>query len=116
MLRSVAGEGENMRACILISALITLALALTAPAVAQYRTFGGFDCTVDCSGHSAGYKWAEKKDITDEADCPYGNSQSFHEGCIAYTQDEARVANEDDDGRMVGHRGRRSMAPADDDD
>jgi hypothetical protein len=30
------------------------------------RTFGGYECTDNCSGHKAGYKWAEAKGITDE--------------------------------------------------
>ncbi len=78
-----------MRACTLafaISATITFAQA----GYAQDRTFGDFDCTDDCSGHSAGYKWAERHSIEDEGNCPYGNSQSFHEGCIAYTRDPTR--------------------------
>lgn len=37
-------------------------------------------CTDDCSGHDAGYKWAEKHDITDADDCT-GNSQSFIADC-----------------------------------
>ena len=86
-----------MRVGILIVAVSTLTLVTIPCAFAQYRTFGGYDCTVDCSGHSAGYKWAERKGITDEADCPYGNSQSFHEGCIAYTGDQAIDPDRDDD-------------------
>jgi hypothetical protein len=42
------------------------ALVITQPANAQPRTFGGFDCTDDCSGHAAGYEWAEQHDIDDE--------------------------------------------------
>ena len=48
-------------------------------------TFHGYECTVDCSGHEAGYAWAEENGITDPGDCG-GNSQSFIEGCIAYTE------------------------------
>jgi hypothetical protein len=97
-----------MRALIWVSTFIS-ALAFACATSAFAQTFGGFDCTVDCSGHSAGYKWAEKKGITDEDDCPYGNSQSFHEGCIAYTQDQALDPDRDDDGQMV-----RSSRPEDD--
>src|SRR5436853_2639709 len=43
-------------------------------------TFHGYVCTVDCSGHEAGYEWAEEHDITDPDDCG-GNSESFIEGC-----------------------------------
>lgn len=48
-------------------------------------TFQGYECTEDCSGHEAGYAWAEENDITDPDDCG-GNSQSFIEGCIAYAE------------------------------
>ncbi|RWO75710.1 MAG: transcriptional regulator [Mesorhizobium sp.] len=34
------------------------------PALAQ-QTFEGYDCTADCSGHEAGYDWAERNGITD---------------------------------------------------
>jgi hypothetical protein len=84
--------------------------ALMSQAAAQDRTYGDFDCTVDCSGHAAGYKWADDHSITDELDCPDGNSQSFHEGCVAYTQDNMRSdPDEDDDGKPAG-------AGSDDDD
>ena len=109
---------QSMRTGILVAAFaslaVTLAVTAASPVRAQDRTFNDFDC-VHCSGHSAGYKWAERKGITDEDDCPVGNSQSFHEGCVAYTQGQVADPDEDDDGDAVGHRGRRSM-PADDDD
>jgi len=46
---------------------------------------GSYRCTVDCSGHDAGYRWAEDNDIDDPDDC-YGNSQSFIEGCMEYAE------------------------------
>lgn len=46
----------------------------------QGRPYG---CTEDCSGHDAGYEWAQNNDMTDPDDCG-GNSQSFVEGCRAY--------------------------------
>ena len=51
-----------------------------------YDTFHGYECTEDCSGHEAGYSWAEENDISDEYDCD-GNSNSFNEGCQAYVED-----------------------------
>jgi hypothetical protein len=45
-----------------------------------------YACTGDCSGHDAGYKWAEEKSIEDPDDCG-GNSDSFIEGCRAYAED-----------------------------
>jgi len=47
----------------------------------------GYPCTQDCSGHDAGYEWAEENAIIDENDCD-GNSQSFIEGCEAYVEDQ----------------------------
>lgn len=48
--------------------------------------FHGYPCTEDCSGHEAGYRWAEENDIDDTDDCD-GNSQSFIEGCEAYVEE-----------------------------
>lgn len=61
---------------------------------------GFSSCTSDCSGHQAGFDWAQEKDLTDESECG-GDSQSFIEGCEQFVQDrrdqaeeEARVAAE----------------------
>lgn len=48
-------------------------------------TFAGEGCTDDCSGHEAGYAWAEEKGITDPDHCG-GKSWSFIEGCRAYAE------------------------------
>jgi hypothetical protein len=100
-----------------VIALATLAM-LASPGMvqAQDRTFGDFDCTVDCSGHSAGYKWADEHGIDDEADCPQGNSQSFHEGCVAYTRDSTHDPDEDDNGHAAGMPVPHPDADDDDDD
>jgi len=50
-------------------------------------TFGDYDCKDDCSGHQAGYDWAEEHDIDDPDDCG-GNSESFIEGCRAYAEEQ----------------------------
>lgn len=53
----------------------------------QRGTFHGYSClTLDCSGHEAGYDWAEENNISDEYGCD-GNSNSFNEGCIAYIEE-----------------------------
>ena len=52
----------------------------------QDHTFGKYKCTSNCSGHKAGYNWAEKKNINDPSDCS-GNSQSFIEGCMEYAEE-----------------------------
>jgi hypothetical protein len=51
-----------------------------------YNTYYGDDCTEDCSGHEAGYNWAEENNIDDEYDCD-GNSDSFNEGCESYVEE-----------------------------
>ena len=90
----------NMRSS--IHALAFLASFLIASSAnAQDRTVGGYDCTDDCSGHAAGYRWAESNGIADPQDCPAGNSNSFHEGCLVYTEDPSRGADEDDDGEPI---------------
>lgn len=74
------------------------------PAQAENRnpggglTFHGYSCTVDCSGHEAGYSWAEEHDITDKDDCPIDphNSHSFTEGCWAYADEQS--GDDDDQG------------------
>jgi hypothetical protein len=49
-------------------------------------TRDNWECTGDCSGHDAGYSWAEEKGITDPSGCS-GKSISFIEGCEAYAND-----------------------------
>ncbi len=51
-----------------------------------HDTFNGYECTEDCSGHEAGYNWAEENSISDEYDCD-GNSNSFNEGCVSYVEE-----------------------------
>lgn len=49
--------------------------------------YNGYPCTDDCSGHEAGYEWAEEQGIDDPDDCG-GNSQSFIEGCQSYAEEQ----------------------------
>lgn len=65
-------------------------------------TFDGDPCTSDCSGHEAGYNWAESHALTDEDDCDTAgensNSPSFAEGCKAYVRgDDPDEDTTDDD-------------------
>lgn len=69
---------------------------LQAPAPYVPLTFKGYECTVDCSGHEAGYQWAEEQGIDDPDDCD-GNSGSFIEGCRAYAEEQQGVSRSDDD-------------------
>lgn len=63
----------------------------TAPRPPSYGPYeaahGGGACTSDCSGHEAGYEWAEENGVVDEDDCE-GDSESFAEGCMAYIADQ----------------------------
>jgi hypothetical protein len=65
------------------------------------RQFAGYDCTGVCSGHEAGYRWAEEHDITDGDDCDtageHSNSPSFAEGCQAYVDGESPEEPNDPD-------------------
>jgi hypothetical protein len=67
---------------------------------APSQTFAGNDCTIDCSGHEAGYRWAEEKGIQDEEDCEaageHSNSPSFAEGCKSYVNGESTTDDDDD--------------------
>jgi len=57
------------------------------PEIYEEPTFNGYECTGDCSGHEAGYEWAEEQGITDSSDCG-GNSNSFIEGCESYADEQ----------------------------
>jgi hypothetical protein len=84
-----------MRLAGIIIGLLTVILASDVRA----REFGGYDCSDDCSGHAAGYRWAEAHSITAASDCPIrGGAISFYEGCLVYVDDPYRGADEDDDG------------------
>lgn len=80
------------------SALL-FSIACSAPALAGDREFGGYDCTDDCSGHKAGYEYAERNGFTSEADC--SGNQSFYEGCKTFLDNPYRRAGEDDDGNEI---------------
>ncbi len=73
-------DNKNIPIKITISPTVSL-LDMQSP-----PTFGGNPCTVDCSGHEAGYEWAEKHGVTDPDDCG-GKSQSFIEGCQSYAEE-----------------------------
>lgn len=54
---------------------------------------GSYVCTQDCSGHEAGFAWAQQNDISDRSDCG-GNSVSFMEGCEAFAQARQEQADQ----------------------
>lgn len=57
---------------------------LATPAVPKY--FGDHPCSYDCSGHEAGYAWAERQGVETPDECG-GRSQSFIEGCESYAEE-----------------------------
>ena len=71
-----------------------LILLLPAPVLAA--DFHGYPCTQDCSGHKAGYEWAERNGITDPGDCG-GNSNSFIEGCMAWAEEQGDNSSYEDE-------------------
>jgi hypothetical protein len=72
----------NRSAIVLLTSV--LALGCCAPGQASGRTFGGYDCTDNCVGHAAGYRWAEERGIEYIDECPENRSEEFYEGCLTY--------------------------------
>jgi hypothetical protein len=85
----------------IVFVVCVLALGCCTVGPASARTFGGYDCTDDCVGHAAGYRWAEATEITDADDCPENRSEAFYEGCLAFVDDPERGADVDDDGTPI---------------
>lgn len=75
---------------------VAILLSTLGGAIASANTFDGYECTDDCSGHQAGYDWAEENDIDDEDACDT-SSQSFNEGCQSYVEGGSGVASSSDD-------------------
>jgi len=59
-------------------------------------SYNGYTCSDDCSGHEAGYEWAEENDVCDEY-FDGGNSDSFNEGVISYSEENCSSYEESDD-------------------
>jgi hypothetical protein len=64
---------------------VVLIAGLLVAGCAEADTFDGYECLDDCSGHQAGFDWAEQNQITDESSCSTP-SNSFNEGCTSYVQ------------------------------
>ena len=88
------------------------------------QTFAGYQCTDDCSGHEAGYDWAETRDIENEDTCDSleTNSESFKEGCKAFVSGDDRDGFDDeaspdkDDDEVSPARPTSQPSDADDED
>jgi hypothetical protein len=79
---------------ILLAGAMTLAIA----GGAQAATFGRYECTMNCSGHEAGYAWAIAKNIVSEIECERivldaPNRTSFYEGCLTWVEDQQLVVS-----------------------
>ena len=57
------------------------------------KWFGNYECKDDCSGHKAGYEWADENYITSDWDCS-GNSESFIEGCYTYVEEYEAISDD----------------------
>ena len=55
------------------------------------RKFKKSPCTKDCSGHSAGYNWATKRNLKNPNQCPTTPSRSFNNGCKIKGREEQPV-------------------------
>jgi hypothetical protein len=95
-------------------------LSVADASVSAPETFAGYDCTGNCSGHQAGYDWAEEKGISDEGDCDeagdHSNSPSFAEGCKAFVNGDDPSDQDDKDGedgdRDDSNNDRSALSPA----
>ena|GEM_PF-2104418 len=80
---------------VVVVLLFSFALLLVGQVWAE--EFHGYPCTKDCSGHQAGYDWAERRGVEVDADCG-GRSKSFIEGCLAWVDQVSARRDDDDDG------------------
>ena len=50
--------------------------------IGKARSFKGSPCKTNCTGHSAGYLWAKKKNLKNKNQCPASPAHpSFMNGC-----------------------------------
>ena len=78
----------------MLAAVVSAAILHPSGKAEAQDSFNGYPCTEDCSGHQAGYDWAQQNGIISSGDCG-GNSQSFIEGCQAYTEENADPDSQD---------------------
>ena len=88
---NAAAEAAEDAADAADAALVAANEAVEAAAAVEAEAVGlsyeDYPCTVDCSGHEAGYQWAQENGVDDSDNCG-GNSQSFIEGCQAYASEQ----------------------------
>jgi hypothetical protein len=69
---------------LLLAAVLSIPLSISD---ARAQEFHGIPCGGgDCSHHEAGYRWAQEREITREAQCER-SPQEFHEGCVAWARE-----------------------------
>jgi opacity protein-like surface antigen len=71
---------------------MALLVSILSSAMASAATFYGNQCLGDCSGHQAGYDWAEQNGIDDESSCNTP-SASFNEGCQSYIDESSESSS-----------------------
>jgi hypothetical protein len=57
----------------------------------SYWRFGPYRCQDDCSGHDAGWRWAQARMISSKEQCEGAGSISFYEGCSYFVQVRGRA-------------------------
>jgi opacity protein-like surface antigen len=75
---------------------MTLLVSALGSTTATAATFDGYQCKGDCSGHQAGYDWAEQNGIDDESSCNTP-SASFNQGCESYVEENAASVSDDEE-------------------
>jgi opacity protein-like surface antigen len=75
---------------------MTLLVSVLGSTTATAATFDGYQCKGDCSGHQAGYDWAEQNGIDDESSCNTP-SASFNQGCESYVEENAASVSDDEE-------------------
>lgn len=76
--------------------VMTLLASMLGITTANAATFDGNTCVGDCSGHQAGYDWAEQNNVDDESSCS-APSASFNQGCESYVGGGSGVIYSDDE-------------------
>ncbi|AUT94195.1 hypothetical protein ABN154_07460 [Klebsiella michiganensis] len=71
------------------------------------KFFESYECTGDCSGHIAGYEWAQDREVTEDYCFSLEAPRSFQEGC-AGEAGRQRIAREESKAEAAEYRGNGS--------
>jgi len=73
-----------MRSYLLPAAALSIAMAIS---TSRAEDFHGIPCEGDdCSRPEAGYRWAQEREITEEAQCQR-SPQDFYDGCVSWARE-----------------------------